>query len=505
MLRKTLYLLILLSVLAMALLLNPQGRKLDTKLIMIGSPSAQFSKFDNAITPYLTNIKQDSTLLKSLSQRPKMISTNPLWVDKQEVQQADFYKFLGWIRVNPEQQYFAPTQPADWTFYTSSKTHGLSGRLGVSANGLSFYDAFAYCQVLGGRLPSADEFRRLAAGDKKSQLYPWGDEFNAEFWPYFDARLNATLKSGSFENGDTTLGIQDLGALLAEWTMGDYPTAKPFIQGGGAYAKPHELYALNMVYRAKKPAYRSPYVGFRCVYDKKPKTRSPWNSPLTTLFAPAKKLKINHYPHSKIRPLLHYLPRLSLSEFKALLAKNQQKNAYLFVSTNEISVAQYQRFLSDPFVKMGLYAHAQEPNGHTPEPLNWATQQTQQNRPVVGVDWWSAYHFANWVGGRLPSQDEFKKIQLSTPKSASIFKSNRQTHPDDVASDGQIRHLLGNVSEWTKSVDGSKENLNIVVSGGSFLIAEKRANVAGFYRSISPHHRAKDIGFRVVFSTLPRK
>jgi formylglycine-generating enzyme required for sulfatase activity len=132
-------------------------------------------------------------------------------------------------------------------------------------------------------------------------------------------------------------------------------------------------------------------------------------------------------------------------------------------------------------------------------------QQTQQNRPVVGVDWWSAYHFANWVGGRLPSQDEFKKIQLSTPKSASIFKSNRQTHPDDVASDGQIRHLLGNVSEWTKSVDGSKENLNIVVSGGSFLIAEKRANVAGFYRSISPHHRAKDIGFRVVFSTLPRK
>lgn len=502
MINKILFLVIVFIIVLIVLLLSPWQKNIPTQTLIIRVDKTQKSALDAVISPHLGLIKQRRGLIDALSQSPKTISIKNLWVDKYEVAQADFYKFIGWSRVYDSSLFFAPTQAKDWKFYSSSKTHGLSGKLDVSANGLSFYDAYTYCHASAGRLPEADEFQAIIQNmtrDSASQLYPWGDKFNPKPWRYFDARLNATLNPGSFPSSDTKEGVSDMGALLSEWTMGKYPRGKPFIQGGNAYSKPYEIYALTMIYRQAQAKYRSAYVGFRCVYDKKPKSHSPWKNKINTVYISNKTLKINHYPHSSIRPLLRYLPNLSLGDFKSLLPSHRQSDYQLSVGINEVSVAQYQQFLSDIFVSFGVYSHEQQPKNHNLTPLNWQVQKKYPNRPVVGIDWWSAYHFANWVGGRLPSNNESIKIQILASKQKSVFKHQQQAYPNTLKSSQKITHFSGNVSEWTRSIDTSKENLSIIVRGGSFFIEKKHAQKIDFYRAISPHHRAKDIGFRVVF------
>ena len=82
------------------------------------------------------------------------------------------------------------------------------GRIGVLAaitklavawmrrqNGVSYYDAYAYCQASGGRLPTRSEWIAIAGGSE-GRLYPWGNSFNSEGWPYLDPRLNAAQRCG---------------------------------------------------------------------------------------------------------------------------------------------------------------------------------------------------------------------------------------------------------------------------------------------------------------------
>lgn len=498
MLNKILFLVILLIVLLIVFLLNPWQQKIPTQVLTIKVNHTQKSALDKVLLPHLKTIKQNSSLIKSLTQTPKTISTQGLWADKYEVSQANFYKFISWIQVHNSPAFFAQKQPQNWRFYSSSKNHGLSGRLEVGANGVSFYDAFSYCRANGARLPSYDEFRIIAQA-KSGQLYPWGDKFYAKSWPYYDARLNATLKAGSFPHSDTQEGVADLGAILSEWTLGNYPQGKPFIQGGNAYSKPREIYALNMIYRTASYKYRSAYVGFRCVYDKKPNQYSPWKNKLETVYIAKKTLKINHHPNATIPPLLRYLPNVSLKDFKSSLSIHRQSDYRLSVGINEVSVAEYAQFLADFMVFFGVYAHPQQPKNHQLTPPDWSEQQKTPHRPVVNIDWWSAYHFANWAGGRLPSNAEYIKIRLLTKPQKSLFKEQKQVYPNLLKSGNQLAHLLGNVSEWSRTRNTSVQNLSMIVKGGSFLIGQKRASDIDFHRSISPHHRAKDIGFRVVF------
>ena len=68
---------------------------------------------------------------------------------------------------------------------TDTRDHVISGRLDAPANGLTFYDAWAYCGAAGGRLPTGDEWIAAAVGPE-GRRYPWGDDFTSAPWPYLD-------------------------------------------------------------------------------------------------------------------------------------------------------------------------------------------------------------------------------------------------------------------------------------------------------------------------------
>jgi formylglycine-generating enzyme required for sulfatase activity len=452
---------------------------IKSRLVFVDTTET-FSKIDKVLFKNLKIIKKKLHLVQYFKHSPTKIKTTGFWVDKSEVKQGDFYQFVGWNRLH---------QAIKGKFYSSSKEHGLSGKLNVAANGVSFSDALAYCQAQKADLPTEQEVR-LIAGDR---LYPWGDKFNAKPWVYYDPRLNATLEPMSFPSANTQEGVADFGSGVAEWNKGRYPKGKPAIFGGNAYSKPYELYALNAISRPAPKQYRSPYVGFRCVYSAQPKLKTPWGAKYNVVRILAKEITVNQHPNSKIIPILKYLSSFSLSQFKQLIPK--VKSIGKLKVSYEISVQEYQHFLDSFLTKIAFYQHPQTPKNHSDIPLNWGFQQQHPKRAVVGVDFFSAYHFANWAKARLPNYNEMKQIYaLSSKQQVSLTAENLQTYPE-----GSSRwHINGNVSEWTSTVDSSDKSSKMVVYGGSFLIDKQDADKVDFYRKIPALSKLLDVGFRII-------
>ncbi|SFV51990.1 hypothetical protein MNB_SUP05-5-816 [hydrothermal vent metagenome] len=465
---------------------------LNTALIDIqNSTNDKPHIIDNILLKNFNELSKNKRIIKSLATKHSTITLNNFWVDKFEVKQGDFYKFSNWVKFNKNKNNFAKTQPKNWVFYSNNKKHLLSGRLNSSANGITFYDAFAYCQSAGGRLPTTNEFMAIAQG-KNSRLYPYGNTFNKKPWVYQNPRLNAGIEGGTFKETDTPEGVSDIGGILSEWTIGEYPNNKPYIQGANAYSKPYELYALNAVFHPTNANYRSPFVGFRCVYDKQPKYKTPWKNEYQTIKINKGKYLFNQFSNSKIIPLLNYIHNFSYDELLTYL--KQDKSSHNFkTSINEVSVKEYQKFLNNPIRLLNIDANPQQPKNHHDTPLNWQQQLKYPNRPVVGIDWWSAYHFAHFVNGKLPTQAQWIKLNQQIKWKQSWNKNNKKGNP------AKLNRIKANVSEWTRSLDPNSNIVKMIVKDGSFLMDKELTNNPLFYRSVNPHHKSRDIGFRVIY------
>jgi formylglycine-generating enzyme required for sulfatase activity len=150
------------------------------------------------------------------------------------------------------------------------------------------------------------------------------------------------------------------------------------------------------------------------------------------------------------------------------------------------------------------------------------------NRPVTDVSWSDANAYAQWVGGRLPTEAEWQKAcrgadgriypwgnDAPTDKLLNYNDSIGRTtdvgsYPQGASPYGAL-DMAGNVWEWTSSVykaypydalDG-REDMNAggerVLRGGAFLNDAGIVSCAFRYRYY-PYNRYWSIGFRVVVS-----
>ena len=467
-------------------------------------------QFDQIIGNHLDIFTHLHSFNEALTLKQTTHTSSRLWVDRCEVRQKDFVKFIKWTKLHPDQS-SVTHQPPNWEYYSSSSAHKISGRLSAPATGISYFDAEAYCHFANGRLPTSEEWQAIAGGEE-GRLYPWGNTFIQDGYPFYTPRRNAAQKCGLYADLASKDGVQDMGNSVSEWaTNGTYVAS---IHGGNAYNQPRTLYSLNALYRFAPINYRSPYVGFRCVYKALP-PKPPWGQiPPKSIEIPARNYRIGPPQGAKYPFLLLNIPRKRIDVVRDIFRSTHQNPNYALMRL-EVSRLQYLIFLADPLVQLHLYANQREPDNHSYLPSGW-DYKNDLTLPANGIDWWSAYAFSQWAGGNLPSVAQWNKAWSGRggtlypwgdkfEDDIGIMGYLRTTNPKpvdenlgDVTKSG-LFNMGGNVSEWTNNISVKSVGLYGVLKGGNYKIPGKQGARIDFFWEASLSIKLPVVGFRLVF------
>lgn len=212
------------------------------------------------------------------------VMLSSFWIDKTEVTNEQFVMFLNDLR----NQEFNSTA---WLGIDTSNVlieyngTSYSPKAGFGNHpvvNVSWYEARAYCEWVGGSLPTEAQWEYVARG-MDGRIYPWGDQFDS-------SRVNSlgladgyemTAPSGSYSpKGDSWVGAADMVGNVSEWVadwyesnyengltnnpigpgFGDYKV----LRGGGWNGERRHLRIANR--EIARPESRSNNIGFRCAF-----------------------------------------------------------------------------------------------------------------------------------------------------------------------------------------------------------------------------------------------
>lgn len=261
---------------------------------------------------------------------PQVVLVPDFYIDRQEVTNEEFARFVdaggyqkselwlirgmpdstaGW-RWKEQNQIRAP-KFWDLTATPYWKTDPYSRSANTPVVGVSWFEAQAYANWLGKRLPTAAEWEKAARGIDSTagtwhgtgvgRTYPWGNHFfqgqappdfrlcnwRLRYWAYrypdTDGRSRAcgyarnTWQTDGYREeaapvqsfspqGDSPYGVADLAGNVWEWTSSDYPRYEQLkiIKGGDWYRSTLE-HLKNGYQHGCGPYFRGRSVGFRCV------------------------------------------------------------------------------------------------------------------------------------------------------------------------------------------------------------------------------------------------
>jgi formylglycine-generating enzyme required for sulfatase activity len=155
-------------------------------------------------------------------------------------------------------------------------------------NCVSWTEAVTWCGFANARLPTPDEWERVARGSTTG-VFPWGDaepngsranlcDRNCPNLPSVDEKIlprskriqldvddgyAGTAPVGSYPEGANSEGVLDLVGNVWEWTDGDWRVGKKERRGGSFIDRPRGLRISNRF--GSEPETRSVHTGFRCV------------------------------------------------------------------------------------------------------------------------------------------------------------------------------------------------------------------------------------------------
>ena len=209
----------------------------------------------------------------------------------------------------------------------------------------------------------------------------------------------------------------------------------------------------------------------------------------------------------------------------------------LYMSAHEVTVGQFRRFVEETGYrtdaeKEGSCYTRSDGSWEDTEGASWVNPGFSQpdSHPVVCVSWNDAHAYAEWAGGRLPTEAEWEYAARAgtTGDYAGDLdvmawygaNANNTTHPVGVKTPNAwgLYDMHGNVWEWVSDwyasdIYGQYENGTVtdpegaergsyrVIRGGSWLYAARYVRVA--IRSFfTPGRRYSDVGFRIV-RTVP--
>lgn len=222
--------------------------------------------------------------------------------------------------------------------------------------------------------------------------------------------------------------------------------------------------------------------------------------------------------------------------------------AEFWIDKYEVTIAQYAEFLSALSANPKAYDHKDQPGTKTGHlPMNWADYhecainntpfkglKIGLDTPVMWVDWWDAYAYAKWKGGRLPTEQEWEKAARGSaaapyPWGSNPAPGNANTGDDfsSVAGEGGkvdgfgywcdvdamredlsqygVCAMAGNVAEWTSTWSQHPDipdQQSPVYRGGSFH--QKHAPLSQQrWTAKTPDYKQPFIGFRTARDQPP--
>ncbi len=246
--------LILLLLVACSACAEPIEQETDMVLIPAGpftlglNPSAEVPSFIS-----------DRTSSKN-AQPQQEINVKAFYMDIHEVSYGEFLSF------KPQARY-------------------SEGRLTHPVQGVSWFEADAYCLWLGKRLPTESEWEKAARG-LEGNLYVWGNEFKRE-----NANFGKTVQPPGKQTRDfSEFGVYDLNGNVSEWTASWYQPYQgssfkdpnfgkkyKVIRGGAINKREHGFlkeFALLPYRNFAPPQMRSWDTGFRCARSASPSSKS---------------------------------------------------------------------------------------------------------------------------------------------------------------------------------------------------------------------------------------
>lgn len=108
----------------------------------------------------------------------RLIYVKPYFIDRYEVSNGDYRKFVEYVRKTQDYSMEHPDAPPLKDHSPVNQTPGIS-RDAQPVVGVDWFDAFAYAKWKGKRLPTEAEWE-LAARGTDGRLYPWGSKSLAE-------------------------------------------------------------------------------------------------------------------------------------------------------------------------------------------------------------------------------------------------------------------------------------------------------------------------------------
>lgn len=497
---------------------NLRGIRVDAVLVELGIQPKQRQEaraIDEEVLKAVERRYFGTELRERLSKPSRIVQLDTFFIDRCEVKQIDYERFVEWRETDSDS-----AMERESLLRSQSTGDRIAGRLQSPATGISFDAASLYCQSLGGRLPWSEEFEAAASGHE-ARLYPWGNHFIADPWPYGNPDRNSQQQCGVHPSSSTPDGIHDLASNAMEWSQGPRTESagqnQPVAHGTPAVrASGRALYALNAAWVPVDANIRSHHLGFRCVYERGYRPLPPWGGVRSDVVeVRGGNYRIGLPSDIRLARLAALLPQELHDRFAVLVAENSSKTE-LRAGRCEVTREDYASFLRDPMVRLGWFGNENEPSGSDYRPLDWHTQLEKPTLPVTGVDWWSADAYARWAGGRLPTIDEWQRIAAGG--GGKIYPWGDSYDPNNlIAGDGPnaalsvcgtakldmtlegISDLAGNVSEWTRSVGVERGRLAMWVAGGNWILPGNELSRSVSGRRVPLSHRSPGIGLRVVY------
>jgi formylglycine-generating enzyme required for sulfatase activity len=200
----------------------------------------------------------------------RQVTLSAFYIGLTEVTNRDYKAYVDGARVTR-----MPDHWSDGTYAADEGDHPVTF--------VMWFEAEAYCEWAGRRLPTEAEWEKAARGSG-ARTYPWGNDDPQPRHLNYDNASGGTAEVGSYPAGESPYGLLDMAGNVWEWTQDWYGesyyevSASEDPQGpdsgtqrvlrGGSWNDPEGTRFIQAYTRFRqRPEIRGANTGFRCAQD----------------------------------------------------------------------------------------------------------------------------------------------------------------------------------------------------------------------------------------------